>query len=205
MDIAKIRKKLKENDRSKSDPETKKLVDEVEHAREPAGEGQEPPETTAVQELSPEIVTRDLTIELLTFSLAKEDYAFRIQEIQEILKPQRITRIPKTESYLIGITSLRGKIIPIIDLKARLALGEGTEQNNKQRILILKGRKGPIGALIDRVIGVTRLPESKVEETPSHLLEAEMRFIDGVALVDGRFISIIKTDEAMDYAVGSTR
>jgi len=204
MDIAKIRKKLKGNDLSIHDSETKELVDEGELARKPAGTAQKPSETTVVPEPSPAIVTSDLTIELLTFSLAKEDYAFRIQEMQEILKPQRITKIPKTESYLIGITSLRGKIIPVIDLKARLALGDGTEQNNKQRILILKGRKGPIGAVVDRIIGVMRLPESKLEETPSHLLEGEMRFIDSVALVDGRFISIIKTDEAMDYTVGGS-
>jgi purine-binding chemotaxis protein CheW len=100
---------------------------------------------------------------------------------------------------------LRGKIIPIIDLKARLALGAGIEESKKQRVLILKGRKGLIGALIDRVIGVIRLPESKIEETPPHLLETEMRFVDGVALVDGRFISILKTAEAMDYEVGNGR
>jgi len=66
----------------------------------------------------------------------------------------------------------------------------------KQKILILKGPKGPIGALIDRVVGVIRPSESKILETPPHLPEAQMRFIEGVAIVDGRFISIIRTEEA---------
>jgi len=104
--------------------------------------------------------------------------------------------IPKTASHLRVITSLRGKIIPVVDLRRLLSLNGNTVEEAKQKILILKGPKGPIGALIDRVVGDIRPSDSNIVETPPHLPEAQMRFIEGVAIVDGRFISIIRTEEA---------
>jgi len=201
MDIAKIRKKLKENGQE----ETAKPGAEPEAAlhREESHEPPAPPppeearrEKEAAQTVQKEEHGEDSFLELLTFTLGNEEYAFRIDEIHEIIRPQRVTMIPKTEPHLRGITSLRGKIIPVIDLRRLLSLNGNTVEEAKQKILILKGPKGPIGALIDRVVGVIRPSDSKIVETPPHLPEAQMRFIEGVAIVDGRFISIIRTEEA---------
>ncbi len=63
-------------------------------------------------------------VELLTFSLSNEEYAFRVSDVEEVLRMQRITMVPTMPDYVLGITSLRGKIIPVIDLKTRLNLQE---------------------------------------------------------------------------------
>jgi purine-binding chemotaxis protein CheW len=200
MDIAKIRKKLKESGQEdmpkpEAEPEAPPRKEEGhEHPAPP------PPEETqrrkeAVQSEQKEGEGEESLLELLTFTLGSEEYAFRIGEIHEIIRPQRVTMIPKTEPHLRGITSLRGKIIPVIDLRTLLMLNGNTAEETKQKILILKGPKGPIGALIDRVIGVIRPSVSHIVETPPHLPEAHMRFIEGVAIVEGRFISIIRTEE----------
>lgn len=206
MDIAKIRKKFKET--APQSPETPgttpdeelrkgedfpgapavQVCRKVETAVEGEGAGITPaPEGTA-----------DSVVELLTFTLDREEYAFRVGDLQEIIRPQRITRIPKSEAYLLGITSLRGKIIPVIDLKKMLSLdGKTGEEVTKQKIAIVKGPKGPIGALIDRVAGVIRPSVSQIVESPAHLPETEMKFIEGVAIVEGRFISILRIEEAI--------
>lgn len=201
MDIAKIRKKAKDfsgaGERTEA-PDPEASTGGIRTVQEPAAPPGGIEEGKAASEAPAE--TADIVVELLTFSLAKEEFAFRVRDIQEIIKDQRITRIPRSEPYLLGITSLRGKIIPVVDLKKRLSLDGGREEERKRKILILKGPRGPIGAVVDRVIGVIRQPLSRIGEAPPHLLETEMKFIEGVAVVDGRFISIIKTEEAMNIA-----
>ncbi|HUO78491.1 MAG TPA: chemotaxis protein CheW [Thermodesulfovibrionales bacterium] len=201
MDIAKIRKKLKESgqeDMAKpgAEPEATPHREEGHTLTAPPPSGEASREKEAAETAQKEEKGEDFLVELLTFTLGNEEYAFRIDEIHEIIRPQRVTMIPKTGSHLRGITSLRGKIIPVVDLRRLLSLNGNTVEEAKQKILILKGPKGPFGAIIDRVVGVIRPSGSKIVETPPHLPEAQMRFIEGVAVVDGRFISIIRTEEA---------
>lgn len=153
--------------------------------------------------------------ELLTFSIGSEEFAFRVSEVEEIIRYQRITIVPTVPGYMAGITSLRGKIIPVIDLGARLALRDISEGvspraetdadgivEGKGKIIILSGPQGLIGAIIDKVIGVVRLPDDFVLEPPAHLTEDETKFIEGVVIVDKRFISIIRSVDALTIEVG---
>jgi purine-binding chemotaxis protein CheW len=137
-------------------------------------------------------------VEILTFSLLKEDFAFSISHLEEILKYQRITTVPNVPKYILGITSLRGKVIPVIDLKLKLSLtGTASDDTGKGKILIVRGPKGPIGVAVDKVIGVVRIPGSDILPPPSHLSEGEVKFIDGIAVVDKRFVSIINMPATM--------
>jgi purine-binding chemotaxis protein CheW len=146
----------------------------------------------------------ETALELLTFSLSSEEFAFRVSEVEEIIRFQRITGVPTMPDYVRGITSLRGKIIPVIDLKTRLALKGSVEPQQERgkkedrRILILSGPKGMIGATIDRVLGVVRFPAGTILDPPAHLTETELKYIEGVVILEKRFISIIRSDDAMD-------
>ena len=137
-------------------------------------------------------------VEILTFRLMKEEFAFRISHLAEILRHQRITKVPKVPKHILGITSLRGKVIPVMDLKLKLSLaGETAGSEPTGKILIIKGPKGPIGAVVDKVIDVVRIAKSEILPPPSHLSERELKFIDGVAIVDKRFVSIINMEQAV--------
>lgn len=193
MDIAKIRKKLKESQPPNSDIEVVSIVEEIGDS----GEAEVPTSLKDSLEAIEEIV------ELLVFSLSSEEYAFRVSDLEEIIRPQQITFIPKTPEYLLGITSLRGKIIPVVDLKGMLlsskeAIGDG--ESKKQKIIILKGDRGQMGVRVDRITGVVRLPLSGLTECPSHLNESQLRFIERVAIFNDRFISIINTEEISKMA-----
>lgn len=149
-----------------------------------------------------DILEEEAKIEILTFSLGKEEFAFKIFDLYEILRFQRITRVPKMPDYLIGITSLRGKIIPVVNLKQKLGLTqESADMDQRGKILIIKGPRGPVGAFVDRVIGVVRIPVQEILPPPSHLTEIELKYIEGVAVVDKRFIPIIHMKEtvAIDF------
>jgi purine-binding chemotaxis protein CheW len=137
-------------------------------------------------------------IDILTFSLLKEEFAFRVSQLAEILRSQWITRVPNVPDYVLGITSLRGKIIPVIDLKLRLSLTSSpSDVIRKGKILIINGTKGPVGTAVDKVIGVIRIAKSDILPPPSHLSEKELKFIDGIAVVDKHFVSVINMEEAI--------
>ena len=140
----------------------------------------------------------DEIIEILTFSLLREEFAFRISQLKEILKYQRITEVPKMPEYVLGITSLRGKVIPVIDLRTKILPHEKSEGiSGKTKILIIKGPKGMIGAVVDKVSGVMRIAKSEILPPPTHLSEEQLRFVEGVAVLDKRFVSIVNMEEAI--------
>ncbi|MEW6068842.1 MAG: chemotaxis protein CheW [Nitrospirota bacterium] len=240
MDIAKIRKKLKEtkesqqsevNDQKVEDskkvkpeektPEPEKAEDKTEGKEVPHTEAEEKKpeltetsagftqeaEITEEKEIREEPVKAkaeieeempDDIVELVLFSLLKEDFAFEISQVAEILRYQRITMVPKTPNYVVGLTSLRGKVIPVIDLKVRLSLTDKLPNiDQKCKILIIKGTKGPIGIIVDKVVGVARIAKTEVKPPPAHLTEAELKFIGGVAVIGNRFTSIINMEEAV--------
>lgn len=156
------------------------------HAEPAASQTEQPEEDTDI-------------VELLTFYLSNEEFAFRVSEIEEILRFQRITMVPKVPENILGITSLRGKIIPVSDLRKRLSIkGESKIDESRKKILILKGSKGPFGALIDKVKGVIRISSSEISEPPAHLSETEMTFLEGVVLHNSKFISVIRMEEVAD-------
>jgi len=160
----------------------------VQEERRVKGERREPPETQV--KAGPDRAAE--VVEILTFRLLKEEFAFSISHLEEILRYQRITAVPNVPKYILGITSLRGKVIPVIDLKLKLSLtGRASDDTGKGKILIVRGPKGPIGVAVDKVIGVVRIPRSDILPPPSHLSEGEVKFIDGIAVVDKRFVSII--------------
>ena len=236
MDIAKIRKKAKEQEVAKSAedravpreaaeetlplPETEPEVKaEIQEQIIPE-EVQTPRHETIMKEASAQKPTGAISqeedharAELLTFRLGREEYAFEVAEVEEIIRLQKMTKVPTVQNYIIGITSLRGKIIPVIDLKARLHLrdeGEvpeyGTQEDpggsRESKILIIDGPRGFIGATIDRVMGVVSVPKNRVLEPPAHLNEAEIKYIRGIVVLEKRFISVLRAEDTMNIEIG---
>ena len=228
MDIAKIRKKLKEKkaEGQQSLADSQKAEEHEATILKPSGKNSEltateanlNQEAKAVENERIEIeeeknkakkiedkIGRDKrteVIEILVFNLLKEEFAFRITQIEEIRRHQRITMVPKMPNYVLGVTSLRGKVIPVIDLKTKLSLKDRPSDIDQSggKILVIKGPKGIVGAAIDRVIGVVRIAKTEVLPPPSHLTEIELKLIEGIAVIDKRFISIINMEEAINIS-----
>ncbi len=168
MDLVNIRKKAQQEKATEEKPQdsTQKQVqgktedaeanlqvegEMTEEAISIEKEVTEPPSTLDQVELSKEIreeiqeipslpySEEESVVEVISFKLGDEIYGVKIDYVREILKPLEITPVPRTPSYLKGVTSLRGEIIPVFDLKERLGL-EGIQQDKKTSALRLQHR-----------------------------------------------------------------
>ncbi len=100
--------------------------------------------------------------EFLAFRLASETYALPLAGVQEILKPPRITPVPRAPYQVLGIVSVRGRVTTVIDLRRRLRLQEGSVDKNTRVLLVDTGTE-IMGLLVDAVLQVYRLFEDEVE------------------------------------------
>jgi len=141
-------------------------------------------------------VEEEAEIEVISFQLGGEIYGVRIECVREVLKPLQITPVPRAPDYLKGVTSLRGEIIPVFDLKKRLAL-EGDQEGKRGRILILSVRNEVMGALIDEVKGVIKLNRKSIEPPPAIIAGVEADFLEGVTRIENQFISLLNVEEVM--------
>jgi purine-binding chemotaxis protein CheW len=128
--------------------------------------------------------------EFLAFSLAGELYAVKIAFIAEILKPPPITAVPRAPHNVIGVVSVRGRLVTIIDLRRRLKLPE-SPTDRRTRILLTGLEHGEsIGLLVDEVMQVYRLAESEIE--PAHVLGGDQpAHIGGIGRPDGALIILL--------------
>ena len=111
--------------------------------------------------------------EYLAFMLATEAYAIEIGNIVEILKPLPITEVPRADEEVVGVMSVRGRLVTVIDLKRRFGLARSFSMDKKSRILLVAAPEEEIGLLVDEVIQVYRLAESEIE--PPAVLGSEQQ------------------------------
>jgi purine-binding chemotaxis protein CheW len=112
--------------------------------------------------------TQQREIEMLSFRLSGEEYAVMVADVREVLKIPELTRVPNAPEYIQGVTSLRGTMLPVIDLCTRLGL-KPAERNEKARIIVISTDDEDVGLIVDRVNGVIRaLPES-IKPAPEHV------------------------------------
>lgn len=107
--------------------------------------------------------SEEVMYEVLAFKLASETYALPLAGVQEILKPPRITRVPRAAHEILGIVSVRGRVTTVIDLRRRLRVREAPFDKNTRVLLIDTGGKEVLGLLVDAVLQVYRLYEDEVE------------------------------------------
>ena len=121
---------------------------------------------------------QQLEIEMLSFRLSGEEYAVMVADVREVLKIPELTRVPNAPDYIQGVTSLRGTMLPVIDLCTRLGLNPA-ERNDKARIIVINTDDEDVGLIVDRVNGVIRaLPES-IKPAPEHV-EQGADFLRGI-------------------------
>jgi len=139
-------------------------------------------------------------LQLLTFILGSEEYALNIMDIKEIIKPKEVTEVPRSPDYILGIFSLRGTIIPVLDVNMRLGLSRG-ERGPQNRVIVVKYREHFFGLHVDSVVQVLDIPISRIEPPPEILGGVEGEFLRGIGRIDERLIillnlgRILKLDE----------
>ncbi len=128
--------------------------------------------------------------ELLVFWMGNEEYAIDILEIQELIKLPLVTPVPRTAESCLGIISLRGTIVPVIDLSRILKLG-AQPVTRSTRVLVLRAEGDPIGLVVDRVTSVVRIERDSIEPVPRTMQSDAGDLLSGVGRIDDRLLIIL--------------
>ena len=142
-------------------------------------------------------------LELLTFSIAGEQYAVEIERIVEIVTPRSVTRIPNADPSIVGILSLRGTIVTLVDVRRKLRHPPAGGETPDTRIVVIDFHNETVGFAVDRVHRVVKLARSAVEPHPVvHANELE-ESIRGVFRVGGALTILLDLDKLLAHSHGS--
>ncbi len=120
----------------------------------------------------------------LSFYLADEEYGLEILKVHEIIGMLPITRVPRTPDFIRGVINLRGKVIPIVDLRQKF--GMPSSERADACIIVVQVRGVSIGIMVDRVSEVLNIATGDIEATPSFGSEIDTEYLLGLAKAEGR-------------------
>ncbi|MFN8224903.1 MAG: chemotaxis protein CheW [Gaiellales bacterium] len=132
--------------------------------------------------------TAELTRQLVVFSLGDEEYALPITQVQEIIRFSEPRPVASDVAWIRGVISLRGKIIPVCDLAARLGLGH--EGDPDQKIVILETVTGTAGVIVDQVEEVLTVETDQLDDVPG----AATELIEAIAKIEDRLVVLLSPD-----------
>lgn len=138
----------------------------------------------------------DRLLQLVTFTIAHEEFGMDILKVQEIIRTLEITRVPRAPVFVEGVINLRGKVIPIIDLRRRFGM-ESKPHDKDTRIIVIEINGMIVGFVVDSVSEVLRIPASTVEPPPSIVSGIDSEYISGVGKLDNRLLIMIDLDKLL--------
>lgn len=135
-------------------------------------------------------------LQLVSFKIANEEFGVDILNVQEINKMTQITRVPNAPDFVEGVINLRGRVIPIIDLRTRLKL-EKKEHDKETRIIVVEISGKTVGFIVDAVKEVLRIPTSIIEPPPQLATGIDSDFIRAVGKLDDRLLILIDLEKVL--------
>jgi purine-binding chemotaxis protein CheW len=158
----------------------------------------------------------DKDLQLVGFRIGRETFGLPISTVREIIRVPEITAVPDAPDYVEGVINLRGRIIPVVDLRKRF--GETHIQpDKKNRVVVVELERRAVGLIVNTASEVLRIPPSEIEHPSNVFPEGELNFITGVGKLGGRLVLLLdlnrmlqrgelsRLEEAVDSAVGATQ
>ena len=129
-------------------------------------------------------------LQLVVFGIGRELYGVGIESVHEIVRVPEITEVPDAPGFLEGVINLRGRIVPVVDLRKRLRLNGG-DRTKTSRVLITENAGSHVGLLVDSVSEVLRIRPEDIEGPPEMISAVGIEYITGVAKVEENLIILI--------------
>lgn len=137
--------------------------------------------------------------EFLCFRISSETFGINIMQIKEILKPRPITEVPRTPSFVSGVISLRGVIIPVLDMHDRLGLEHPATSGTERFVVVKTGPPADLaGLLVDQVLHVAQMSSNAIEPAPHVLDGIDRDFVAGIVRADNRVIILLNPERLAD-------
>jgi len=133
--------------------------------------------------------------QLVVFDLASEHYGVDIADVREILRMQEITKVPGAEVYIEGVINLRGKVLPVLDLRKRLGL-KIAELTDESRVVVIDRKEGEVGVIVDSVTEVLRVPNEAIVALSS-MLQGNSDYLRGIAKLTDRLIILLDLNKLL--------
>lgn len=133
----------------------------------------------------------------LTFHLANEDYGIEIRYVTEIIGIQKITKVPDMANFIKGVINLRGKVIPIMDVRARFNLPP-RDYDERTCVIVVNVNEQDIGLVVDRVNEVADIPENQVEPAPTTSQRQTTRYIRGIGKMGDSVKVLLDAEKLLD-------
>lgn len=145
--------------------------------------------------------------QLVVFKLAGEQFGAPITRVREILRPVKPTRMPRAATFVRGLFNLRGQVLPLLDLRARLGLKPApalaaSAKDNKARVVVVEAAGEALGIQVDEVVEVLRCQEDDLQSPRSVLDLPSSRSLASVLDQAGRLILVLDIDRLLDGASG---
>lgn len=134
--------------------------------------------------------------EYLTFVLGDEEYGIDILKVQEIRGYDAVTQIANTPEFIKGVVNLRGKIVPIVDLRIKFKLGN-IEYNEFTVVIILNLNGRVVGIVVDGVSDVMALKEDQLKDVPSLVTNIDTKYLTGLATVEEQMLILVDIEKLM--------
>ena len=134
--------------------------------------------------------TKSSVLQLVTFIIEKEEFGIDILNVQEIIKPVDITRVPNSSPYVKGVINLRGRIVPVVDLRARFHLPQ-RPPDKETRIVVVELEEKVVGFLMDAVKQVIRVDRTIIEPPPPQATSFDSNYLKGVAKLEDRLLTLL--------------
>lgn len=216
MDLVELRKKKKAETEAASnladDSSAPPAARDAEDARPSSSGGEEagsasPPDEGGSEAGDPDAMDAGLPFgeksgleeekfDLLVFRVGGEEYGVRVEHLSEVIRPSALTGVPRAPRHILGIYSLRGTIVPIIDLRRRLGLSE-TPVPKTARIVVTKSAVGLNGFLVDSIVGVQHVPIGNTGAVPDTVPEEGAVFLEGIARLDEKIVILLDVERVV--------
>lgn len=134
--------------------------------------------------------------EYLIFMLGGEEYGLEVLKVQELRRYDAVTKIANTPDFIKGVVNLRGKIVPIVDLRIKFKLGK-VEYNECTVVIILNLNGRVVGVVVDGVSDVIALKEEQIREVPNLVTSIDTQYIVGLATVETQMLILVDIERLM--------
>ncbi len=141
-----------------------------------------------------EVQEKDEILQLVSFKVNGEEFGVNILHVQEIIRMMKITKVPQSQDYVDGVINLRGRVIPVVNLRRRLGM-EKIEPDNKTRIIVVEMGNKTIGFIVDEVKEVLRIPKSITEPPPKSLRGIDSDYITAVGKLEDRILILLDLEK----------
>jgi len=135
-------------------------------------------------------------LQLVSFMIQNEEFAIDILFVQEINRMLQITKVPNAPAFVSGVVNLRGRVIPVIDLRTKLGM-ETKAHDKNTRIVVVEVKEKTVGFIVDAVKEVLRIPSSITEPPPELVTGINSEFIKAVGKLEDRLITLIDIEKIL--------